>query len=119
MTDYPYIANNLLAPTYKKDYNSDDVLARVWNQIVESVEKASEITIIGYSLPSGDQAAVELLSHGLQKNQRCKTVTVVSPSSIEDTQWYEVLERTRKRVTWIPSTFQKWIQLESKKARRT
>lgn len=52
----------LLHPVRNKDYNSDAFIANEWSVLEERLAKAYMVTIFGYSAPTTDAAAVDLMS---------------------------------------------------------
>lgn len=53
----------LLYPVRNKDYDSDPFIANEWSVLEESLNEAYMVTIFGYSAPTTDAAAVELMSN--------------------------------------------------------
>jgi hypothetical protein len=105
--DWPHTDQLILSPTYQKDYESDETLSLVWRKIGESLRDASEITIVGYSLPSGDKDARRRIKTALLDNTKCKQITVVSPT---DTNWPFFLQDCNQNFRTIRNTFEQWIQ---------
>lgn len=99
----------ILTPTYNKDYQSEPFLSRIWEQISEVVEAASEITVIGYSLPPGDESARDQLGRALSRNVRCNHVDLVSPAGINDKHWRPFVKSVGKELTSGFATFEEWI----------
>jgi len=51
----------LLYPVKEKDYKNDNYIRQCWDATAQAIEGSSTITIFGYSAPSSDVEAVELL----------------------------------------------------------
>jgi hypothetical protein len=60
----PVTKSKLLYPIGKKDYNADPFIKSCWDGIKNELENAYMLTIFGYSAPSSDIEAVNLLSQG-------------------------------------------------------
>lgn len=58
----PLQATPLLYPVRNKDYNSNPFIANEWAELKDSLERAYMVTIFGYSAPTTDAAAFELMS---------------------------------------------------------
>lgn len=69
----------LLYPVKEKDYNSDDYIQGCWDATEYIIENSYMLTIFGYSAPSSDQAAVELLKKawGNLENRQLEEVSVI------------------------------------------
>lgn len=69
----------LLYPVKEKDYNSDDYIKGCWDATEYIIENSYMLTIFGYSAPSSDQAAVELLKKawGNLENRQLEEVSVI------------------------------------------
>ena len=101
--------DTLLAPTYMKDYSSDPTLSLIWDRIETAVATATEISVVGYSLPKGDKAARDRLRGALRKNSARRAVTIVSPGERERSEWPAFLDAAGKRLDWRTGTFDAWI----------
>lgn len=64
----PLSATKLLYPVKNKDYSSDPFIRNEWKAVTMILERAYLLTIFGYSAPSGDAAAVELMKGAWEKN---------------------------------------------------
>jgi hypothetical protein len=51
----------LLFPIKKKDYTGDIAISKSWKQLKNALEKAYMVTIFGYSAPTSDAEAVDML----------------------------------------------------------
>ena len=96
-------------PTYMKDYAADPTLSLIWDRIETAVATATEISVVGYSLPKGDKAARGRLGAALQKNAACRAVTIVSPGERARSEWPAFLDAAGKHVDWRTGTFDAWI----------
>lgn len=67
----PLEDSKLLYPVGQKDYNTDPFIKCSWSDIRKVLKKAYMFTIFGYSAPTSDVEAVDLLSEGWgDKNER-------------------------------------------------
>jgi hypothetical protein len=83
----------LLYPIRNKDYQSDPFIANQWTVLREALNKAYMLTIFGYSAPTTDAAAVELMSQSWDSNATLELAQV----NIIDIKPEEELE-----ATWNP-----------------
>lgn len=69
----------LLYPVKEKDYKSDSYIRQCWEATEQAIEESSTITIFGYSAPSSDIEAVELLKKawGDIENRQLEEVSVI------------------------------------------
>jgi len=68
----PFIPSQLLYPVTNKDYKSDPMIASQWKDLKSTLKNALYVTIFGYSAPTSDAAAIEMLSHAWGKPQNRK-----------------------------------------------
>lgn len=54
----------LFLPDYEKDYTRDEIIHRDWQQVVEKLTQAFQLTIFGYSGPDTDYNARKLILNG-------------------------------------------------------
>ena len=64
----PYNAVPLLYPVEQKDYNSDSFIRDQWSVAKYYISKAGKVTIFGYSAPSSDKEASEILKAAFSKH---------------------------------------------------
>lgn len=57
----PLSPMKLLFPVKKKDYTSDIAISKSWKELRNALKKAYMVTIFGYSAPTSDAEAVEML----------------------------------------------------------
>ena len=57
----PLLPMKLLFPVKKKDYTSDVSIFKSWNELRNALKKAYMVTIFGYSAPTSDAEAGEML----------------------------------------------------------
>jgi len=105
--NWPHTEQVILSPTYKKDYESDQVYSEIWKKIDESLQGASEITVLGYSLPPGDEDARCRIGAALRQNNECREITVVSPG---DTHWNTSLKETGMGCKPIRMRLEQWLE---------
>lgn len=58
----PLVTTTLLYPVRKKDYNTDPFIANEWSILRDFLRNAYMVTIFGYSAPTTDAAAVDLMA---------------------------------------------------------
>jgi hypothetical protein len=83
----------LLYPVRNKDYNSDAFIANEWAVLEKLLKEAYLVTIFGYSAPTTDAAAVELMSQAWAQNPTFEFGQV----NIVDIKPKEELEKTWER----------------------
>jgi hypothetical protein len=86
----PLNPTRLLYPVRNKDYKSDPVIANEWSVLEDFLNDAYMLTIFGYSAPTTDAAAVELMSRIWTANPTFELGQV----SIVDIKSEEELEKT-------------------------
>jgi hypothetical protein len=104
-----HVERTLLSPTYQKDYSSIPTLAAVWDQIDDALRSASEITVVGYSLPDGDTDAKGRLENALRENKSCRRIGVVSPSDPAGGPWAALAAGARMDLARPASSMEAWI----------
>lgn len=63
----PFTPTPLLYPVEKKDYNSNIFIKDQWNASKDFISRAGKVTIFGYSAPSSDKAASDILKSAFSK----------------------------------------------------
>jgi hypothetical protein len=58
----PLVSTTLLYPVRNKDYSTDPFIANEWSLLKDFLGKAYMLTIFGYSAPTTDAAAVDLMA---------------------------------------------------------
>lgn len=86
----PLQPTTLLYPVGNKNYNSDPFIANEWAVLKEFLAKAYMVTIFGYSAPTTDAAAVELMSGVWANNPTFELGQV----NVVDIKPHEELEKT-------------------------
>ena len=71
----------LVPPTWRKAMGSP--LQAVWDKAVASLHEATNVVIIGYSMPPTDQHFKYLLAAGLQGNISLRQILFVNPAALE------------------------------------
>jgi hypothetical protein len=97
----------LILPTYLKDISRNRALLRVWRLAQDSLRKATEICVIGYSLNPADHPARLLLGTELGRNDAVQEITLISPSAGG---WSDFLYRLGKPLKHIKMSFEDWVQ---------
>ncbi len=86
--DYSEVRNKgfsplLLPPTWRKDMGTDPYtridFSSVWDAAVSALRTATNVIILGYSVPPTDQHFKYLLAAGLQDNISLRKVFIVNP----------------------------------------
>lgn len=67
----------LVPPTWRKIFTGP--LRQIWDQSVKSLEKATRIIIIGFSVPNTDNHFKYLMAAGLQNNISLREIVFVNP----------------------------------------
>lgn len=93
----------LLYPVAKKDYTSDPYIKDSWDATEWAIENAYMLTIFGYSAPSSDKEAVELLKKAWGRLEdrtfeEVSVIDVVSEDKILDT-WKDFIYSHHYRYT--------------------
>jgi hypothetical protein len=104
--DFPNVEDVILAPVYKKHYDSDPSLRLIWRMIDLALEGADEVVVVGYSLPPGDVDANARITAALRQNPKCRFVTVVSPC---ETNWHQCLYTAGKDYRPVLQKFEEWL----------
>jgi len=86
----PLEPTRLLYPVRNKDYKSDPLVANEWSVLDHFLKHAYMLTIFGYSAPTTDAAAVELMSRTWAANP----IFELGQVSIVDIKSEEELEKT-------------------------
>jgi hypothetical protein len=68
----------LTPPTWRKEFS--DVFARVWDAAVSSMRTATNIIVVGFSMPPTDTHFKYLLAAGLQNNISLRRIWFVNPT---------------------------------------
>ena len=100
----------LVPPTWRKAFSE---LSAVWDDAVGSLQTATRIIIIGYSMPSTDQHFKYLLAAGLQGNISLRTLLFVNPglNELKDS-FYEIFRQQyleRNVVEFMPCTVARYL----------
>jgi hypothetical protein len=100
----------LVPPTWRKHFSE---LSAVWDDAVASLQTATRIIIIGYSMPSTDQHFKYLLAAGLQGNISLRTLLFVNPGLKElKGSFYEIFRQQyleRNVVEFLPCTAARYL----------
>jgi hypothetical protein len=63
--DWALAANRtMIVPTWFKTFHADHLFAQLWRQVLEVMQNASEVVVIGYSFPPADSAGWVLRQAG-------------------------------------------------------
>ena len=105
----------IIPPTWSKRV-AKSPLVRVWTSAVQALKSASQIVVVGYSLPNTDTFFQYLLTLGLASNPQLQRVVVVDVDRTEGFQerYRRVFSRSldaRKRLKFLTgTTFQQFVQ---------
>jgi len=83
--------SRLLFPVADKDYTSDEVLRHEWIDMQRSMKAAYFFTVFGYSAPTADVAAIELLRSAWGKAEE---------RNLEQTEIIDIQDESTLRQTW-------------------
>ena len=69
----------LLYPVAQKDYESDAYIHNCWEAVQQAIDESFMITIFGYSAPSSDRSAVNLLKQawGDPQKRQLEEISVI------------------------------------------
>jgi hypothetical protein len=100
----------LVPPTWRKIFTGP--LRQVWDKSLKSIEKATRIIIIGFSIPPTDNHFKYLIAAGLQKNISLREIIFINPDKnlIDDrclNLFADITNSTSVRV--IGSTLDKFV----------
>lgn len=90
----------LLYPVEQKDYNSDIFIRDQWNVAKDYISRAGKVTIFGYSAPSSDKEASEILKTAFSKYAGVHRLDVV-----------EIIERPGFDANGISETWRYFFSL--------
>lgn len=99
---------DLIIPTYVKDPSSNRALLDVWAQAAEALKSATELLVIGYSLPPADVAARQLLGLALTRGG-AREITIVAGPDADLHSWQEFSDVTQLRMRPVRKRFEDWI----------
>lgn len=91
----PFVGTQLLFPVKKKDYQSSALIKRDWEAAEHYLEGCTMLTVFGYSAPTTDKEAIELLKKGwgdVEDRDMEQTEVINRPGS----------DRDKLRKTWDP-----------------
>jgi len=101
----------LLYPVSSKNYNTDPFIANEWLVLKRLLDKAYMLTIVGYSAPKADAAAVDLMSGTWTTNKSFElgqvNIVDVKPEGVLEKTWQPFFCRDHYGVyrdlqsTWI------------------
>lgn len=89
----PFMPTRLLYPVEQKDYNTDEFIRGEWSTLEAYLHKAFVLTIFGYSAPTSDVEAIELMKKGWGKP---------AERSLEQIEIIDVKSEDTLRSTWSP-----------------
>ena len=89
----PFEPSRLLYPIAQKDYRSDPMIATAWNHLEQSLKNAFMVTVFGYSAPSSDKSAVDILKGAWGPNIQ---------QNMEQFEIIDIRESDELRRSWDP-----------------
>jgi hypothetical protein len=95
----------IIPPTWSKTIEHEQI-KRVWKTAVQELQEASQIVIIGYSMPQTDTFFQYLLTLGLQKNENLNRIVVANTDTTDSfkTRYKNVFARSlfeRKKLVFL------------------
>lgn len=103
--------NAMVLPSFIKPL-SDPILIKIWAEAAVALKAASEIIIIGYSLPEADQAASMLLATTLY-GRDCRVV-LINPDKahpLADSVYSRYEKTIGRQPIFFRKTFSEWMQM--------
>ncbi|MFR9547199.1 MAG: hypothetical protein SNJ29_16735 [Rikenellaceae bacterium] len=112
-----YYPSQILFPVKKKDYNSDEHLKLQWNGVLDEIKEAAIITIFGYSAPSSDVEAIQLMLKAFDrfgdKGRIYDTIEIIDKPGISQellyTRWENFITPTNDHVEILDSFFDSYM----------
>ncbi len=73
------VPTKLLYPVTEKDYESDDYIRNCWAAVQQAINESYMITIFGYSAPTSDKSAVDLLKQawGDPEDRQLEEISII------------------------------------------
>jgi len=105
----------LIIPSYVKDISGNRLLLSLWNQASDALAAATEVVVIGYSLPPADALARHLLASALLRNPNSLEIVIVAPDPLAGfwknlrDPWEEFCERIGRRRRRVAKKFEDWV----------
>jgi hypothetical protein len=104
----------VIPPTWSKRVDQM-AIRRVWEAAVNAIQRAQQIIVIGYSLPTTDTFFQYLLTSGLKENPNLFRVCVVNSDNSEEFQnrYRQIFARSlfqRGRLVFIEKSFAAFIR---------
>lgn len=75
---HPELRTHLIHFSYVKPIHDSPLLVHQWSRAADALRTASEVLVIGYSLPAGDQGILQLLQSSL-RSANLRRVILVDP----------------------------------------
>jgi hypothetical protein len=89
----PLVDSPLLYPVTKKEYQRDPAIAGHWRTVISALKNAWTITFFGYSAPTTDVEAVELMKQAWGN---------VADRNLEETEIIDIRSEDQLLATWAP-----------------
>ena len=93
-----------LLPSWIKQFSNNEII-RIWNQAASLLKDASEIIVIGYSLPKEDTAVVALFG---SIEYKCKKLTIIDPNPEDIAQKFYMITKI-DNIETISSTLEDYL----------
>lgn len=109
----PLCGNNdsalvLVPPTYFKKKSQLDILKNIYKKAEEALQKADEITIIGYSLPKEDVDIINLFKNNILDEKK-PHITIVNESVSDMNKIENLLGSKNKKIEKIEKKFSEYV----------
>ena len=104
----------IVPPTWAKSPTESGV-SEVWRKAIDSLSTATQIIIIGYSLPPTDTVFSYLMTLGLQENRVLSRILVVNPDKTVEERYRQVFAgalSSGRTVRFEPVKFERFIRGE-------
>ena len=105
----------LLYPVKQKDYTSSEYLKKAWETLSYALDKASILTIYGYSAPKTDAAAVDLMKTAFANRIRWYDtfeVIDIAPRETIYSAWSDFITAVHEHITIHKSIFDQTLMME-------
>ena len=110
----------VVPPTWAKTPASYH-MEEVWSKAIDALSKATQIIVIGYSLPPSDMAFQYLMALGLQNNADLRRVVVIDPSDDPRKRYEQVFARgmsERNQLIFIKQSFRDFAEKKGEPSER-
>lgn len=101
----------IIPPTWNKIFENE-LFAKIWNKSISLLSKATNIFVIGYSMPETDLFFKYMITLGLFKNDNLRKFVVVNPDCSVDEKYKNILSKgvIENNYLFVPKEFRPSIQ---------